>query len=75
MVSTHGHLAQKMGGRSSYNFKKLKTVIIDEADEFFKDQLHSETIRKIVSSKDFEIAKPQWVLFSATFTDGVNQTD
>jgi len=74
MVSTHGHLVQKLGGRDSYKLNKIKCVVIDEADDFFKDQRNSEMITKIARCKDLTTANPQWVLFSATFEDGVNHT-
>jgi superfamily II DNA/RNA helicase len=47
-----------VGGRDSYNLKKVKTVILDEADEFFADERFSEAITKIANCKDLDIAKP-----------------
>mmetsp|Transcript_7766 Transcript_7766/g.13034 ORF Transcript_7766/g.13034 Transcript_7766/m.13034 type:complete len:81 (-) Transcript_7766:838-1080(-) len=45
-------LAQKVSGRTPFDLSHLKVVIIDEADEYFKEQDRQSKIGTIAKSKD-----------------------
>ena len=59
---------QEMIKREKVDFSALRVFVIDEADIYFTDATDNETLKNIVSS--FGV-KPQFLLFSATFSDEV----
>mmetsp|Transcript_24462 Transcript_24462/g.37931 ORF Transcript_24462/g.37931 Transcript_24462/m.37931 type:complete len:304 (-) Transcript_24462:216-1127(-) len=65
VVTTPGAFLQMIGQRGAPTTKKLRCVVMDEADEFMKDDKSFGDILKI--KKKLEGINFQWILFSATF--------
>lgn len=72
LVTTPGYLKSQMNARSQIlNLDSLKMVVFDEADELLLQTNNHETFKQLKQKlKAFNI-DPQFVLFSATYSDDI----
>ena len=74
MITVHGTLDKMIDGRKGMDLTKLRCIVVDEADVFFNDDKNFEYIKKLHDYKHVKEVLPQWILFSATYPSGENET-
>jgi len=66
-VSTFGAVVKPIQGRGKkLDISKLKCLVVDEADDFLKDDKKFQVLLTDVKN-NLQGSNPQWILFSATF--------
>lgn len=57
-ITTHGTIEPMLKGRKPIDLSKIKCIVIDEADEFLRDDKNFEYIKALSVYKHVEEAKP-----------------
>jgi superfamily II DNA/RNA helicase len=67
IVSTFGSILKPISGRGKkLDISKLRCLVIDEADDFLKDDKKFNFLLSDLKG-NLQGSSPQWILFSATF--------
>lgn len=67
IISTMGTFKNFINGRDKLDLSELRVVVLDEADEYFKDEVKEEDTMYLASIFKKLTQPIQYVLFSATY--------